>query len=245
MRTRSSGLTDEDETDEVSPAEAARRPSDGDGRKRSFTSAKHDGSRHSDALDRRKGEKSSPSLPVLHNAWKPSPGIHAASEMGLQTLEPLGQDTPTASMPEARTRRRSKARNPWACSLLTITTTFLSLLFLLSIFHSFTTRQLDPKGCEMCMMSPAYAKLSDFDTEHTRFASKYSLYLYREGGIDEDTKAGGPRPVVRQLKLMIYRSRAFLYSLFQGTPAAISKSDRLLRRLRNTFTIAFNKTRRH
>ena len=38
-------------------------------------------------------------------------------------------------------------------------------------------------------MRPAYAKFSDFDTEHTRFASKYSLYLYREGGVDEDTRA--------------------------------------------------------
>ncbi len=42
----------------------------------------------------------------------------------------------------------------------------------------------------MSMMRPAFAKFSDFDTEHTRFASKYSLYLYREGGIDEDTMVG-------------------------------------------------------
>ena len=42
------------------------------------------------------------------------------------------------------------------------------------------------------MMRPAFAKYSDFDTEHTRFASKYSLYLYREGGIDEDTMVSKP-----------------------------------------------------
>ena len=36
-------------------------------------------------------------------------------------------------------------------------------------------------------MYPGFAKLSDFDTEHTRFASKYSVYLYREGYIDDDT----------------------------------------------------------
>lgn len=29
---------------------------------------------------------------------------------------------------------------------------------------------------------------ANFDTEHTRFATKYSLYLYREQGIDEDNK---------------------------------------------------------
>lgn len=40
----------------------------------------------------------------------------------------------------------------------------------------------------MSYMRPSYARLNDFDTEHTRFASKYSLYLYREQGIDEDVK---------------------------------------------------------
>jgi glycosylphosphatidylinositol deacylase len=56
------------------------------------------------------------------------------------------------------------------------------------IFYSFTTRQLDSKGCRMSYMRPAFAKLKDFDTEHTRFASKYSVYLYREATVDEDTK---------------------------------------------------------
>ena len=39
----------------------------------------------------------------------------------------------------------------------------------------------------MSRMSPTYIKLSGFDTEHTRFATKYSLYLYREEGVDEYT----------------------------------------------------------
>jgi hypothetical protein len=56
------------------------------------------------------------------------------------------------------------------------------------IINSLVTRQLDPKGCRMSYMRPSYAKLNDFDTEHTRFASKYSLYLYREQGVDDDTK---------------------------------------------------------
>jgi hypothetical protein len=38
----------------------------------------------------------------------------------------------------------------------------------------------------MSHMSPVYLKAKDFDTEHTRFASKYNLYLYREHGVDED-----------------------------------------------------------
>ncbi|BFZ59415.1 GPI inositol deacylase [Saitoella coloradoensis] len=40
-------------------------------------------------------------------------------------------------------------------------------------------------------MSPSYARLTSFDTEHTRFASKYSLYLYREQGVDIDLKPNG------------------------------------------------------
>lgn len=33
-----------------------------------------------------------------------------------------------------------------------------------------------------------FFNFADFDTEHTRFASKYSLHLYREVGFDEDPK---------------------------------------------------------
>ena len=43
----------------------------------------------------------------------------------------------------------------------------------------------------MSYMRAMFAPFSDFDTEHTRFASKYSLYLYREGGVDEDTRVKG------------------------------------------------------
>jgi len=40
----------------------------------------------------------------------------------------------------------------------------------------------------MSYMRPSFVKFNDFDTEYTRLATKYSLYLYREGGIDEDPK---------------------------------------------------------
>jgi glycosylphosphatidylinositol deacylase len=92
-------------------------------------------------------------------------------------------------MPDSRQNaRRSRLRSPWSCSPLTLVTTLLGMLSLSSILHSFVSRQLDIKGCRMSYMRPSFAKLSDFDTEHTRFASKYSVYLYREGMVDEDTK---------------------------------------------------------
>ena len=87
--------------------------------------------------------------------------------------------------------RRPRLRSPWAITFTAFITSLLGIGFLAAIIHSSVTRQLDPKGCRMSYMRPAYARLNDFDTEHTRFASKYSLYLYREGGIDEDTRVGG------------------------------------------------------
>jgi hypothetical protein len=85
-------------------------------------------------------------------------------------------------------RQRARLRSPWACSLVTMLCTGLSLLLLATIAQSFLARQLDDKGCKMSYMLSAFAKYTDFDTEHTRFATKYSLYLYREAGIDQDTR---------------------------------------------------------
>ena len=85
-------------------------------------------------------------------------------------------------------RQRARLRSPWACSLVTMICTGLSLLLLATIAQSFLARQLDDKGCNMSYMLSAFAKYTDFDTEHTRFATKYSLYLYREAGIDQDTR---------------------------------------------------------
>lgn len=100
----------------------------------------------------------------------------------------LAQDAGRKEMDDHVKPRRLRPRSPWSCSLSTLLVTVLSLAFLSATVHSFLSRQVDVKGCRMSYMRPAFAKLSGFDTEHTRFASKYSLYLYREGGIDEDTK---------------------------------------------------------
>jgi len=86
--------------------------------------------------------------------------------------------------------RRAPWRSPWAISVFAFVTSLLGIGLLLAVIHSSVTRQIDPKGCRMSYMRPSYAKLSDFDTEHTRLASKYSLYLYREQGIDHDVKVG-------------------------------------------------------
>lgn len=160
------------------------------GKKKSFTSAKYDVTRHSESLDRRKVEKAigiAQSPPNGSNPPSPADNRQPISRKRQLWLAP-GQDIDRMSEP--RSWRRSRARSPWACSLMTISLTAASALVLLFILHAFITRQLDPKGCDMCWSRPIYIKFSDFDTEHTRFASKYNLYLYREGGFDEDPKVG-------------------------------------------------------
>jgi hypothetical protein len=152
----------------------------------------------SNELDRRKSTDQRPSSarsrhPSSTN-WKPADSRNGQLEKNRSGDPPLisvPSDGAIAAdkMPDGRQNaRRSRLRNPWSCSLLTLVTTALALLSLFTIIHSFVSRQLDTKGCRMSYMRPSFAKLSDFDTEHTRFASKYSVYLYREGMVDEDTK---------------------------------------------------------
>lgn len=42
----------------------------------------------------------------------------------------------------------------------------------------------DMGTCKSVYMYPSYARIKSFDETHTRYASKYSLYLYREQGLD-------------------------------------------------------------
>lgn len=42
----------------------------------------------------------------------------------------------------------------------------------------------DSAECRIVYMGPSYARIKAFDESHTHFASKYSLYLYREQGKD-------------------------------------------------------------
>ncbi|KAJ5619400.1 hypothetical protein N7510_003384 [Penicillium lagena] len=93
-----------------------------------------------------------------------------------------------APSPDGRRWRQSRLRSPWSSSILTAFTTCVAIAFLISIVRSFAGRQVGSNGCGVPMMSPTFIKMLDFDTEHTRFASKYNLYLYREEGVDPYTQ---------------------------------------------------------
>ena len=86
---------------------------------------------------------------------------------------------------DEKSASRATLRGPWFCSQLTVLTTLLALVAVFVILQSAFKLQLDPQGCRMSRMSPTYIKLSGFDSEHSRFASKYALHLYREEGVEE------------------------------------------------------------
>ena len=136
-------------------------------------------------------------------------------------------------------RNAPRRRNPWSLSLLTILVTATSFVVLLSIIHSFLNRQVEPPGgCRGPYMRPAYIKFTGFDTEHTRFASKYSLYLYREDGLDDYSEAniGVSETLLYWNTVLIEPSFMVRQSSFSpGMLGATNKYDPMQRKLHNTF----------
>lgn len=102
-------------------------------------------------------------------------------------------------------------RGPWSITYLIFFTSIIGLSLLATILYSLVTQHLDPKGCRMSYMRPSYIKFSEFDTEHTRFASKYSLYLYREQTVNDDKVNGLPPSILLLPSLSLFRPATFQY----------------------------------
>ncbi len=100
--------------------------------------------------------------------------------------------------------RHSWSHNQWAPSILTLFTTIVGIVLLYAVLGSSTKLHCDVKGCRMSYMRPSYIKFDDFDTEHTRFASKYSLYLYREQGANSGAKVRKDEEVAKRDSLLTY-----------------------------------------
>ncbi|KAI8089282.1 PGAP1-like protein-domain-containing protein [Halteromyces radiatus] len=112
-------------------------------------------------------------LLVNNNTWPSSPGS-------------------PSSIYEAR-----KLPNKYTFTLTTRIYLLLSFLFslvtIVFMVDSFLHEQHDAKGCQVPYMRPRYVKQTDFDSEKTRFAGKYGLYLYRELDVDiSDEVTGTP-----------------------------------------------------
>ncbi|EPS42375.1 hypothetical protein H072_3657 [Dactylellina haptotyla CBS 200.50] len=148
-----------------------------------------------------------------------------------------------------RATRRPRLRSVWHCGILLLSVTLCSLFGLASIFHSSTNRQLDQKGCRMSYMRPSYARLEDFDTEHSRFASKYSLYLYREENVDDTSKSALLKPKgvpvlfipgnagsYKQVRPIAAQAAIYFQEMLQANASILSSGARSL----DFFTVDFN-----
>lgn len=162
------------------------------------------------------------------------PSSHAAAaSFSLLSLPTSSQSmTMTKQPPLASSGARN--RSLWFMSILSFFVATAGVGLLVAIFRSLVTRQIEPKGCRMSYMRPSYIHFSEFDTEHTRFASKYSLYLYREQGID-----GGqvgflsPYSEGKHIEAHIMRKSCAesRFSLFQAMLGVTNRFDQLPRKL--------------
>ncbi|KAH7327870.1 PGAP1-like protein-domain-containing protein [Stachybotrys elegans] len=127
--------------------------------------------------------------------WRPPNGCN-----GLPSAP--GITATNATMPEPLTASPAKValttstqsrgrRSAWSLPIFVFLASALGIAILFSIVQSAVSHEIDPKGCRMSYMRPTYRRFAEFDTEHTRFASKYSLYLYREQGVDIFHKLDG------------------------------------------------------
>ncbi|KAF3918619.1 hypothetical protein AA313_de0203660 [Arthrobotrys entomopaga] len=98
-------------------------------------------------------------------------------------------------------------------------------------------------------MRPSYARLEDFDTEHSRFASKYSIYLYREENVDDTSKSALLKPKgvpvlfipgnagsYKQVRPIAAQAAVYFKEMLQGNVSILSSGARSL----DFFTVDFN-----
>ncbi|KAJ6785961.1 hypothetical protein PWT90_08072 [Aphanocladium album] len=146
--------------------------------------------------------------------------------------------------PPARHRSHGRRFGTWTISIFALVTAGLGLLLLAGIVHSVVTRQQDAKGCRMSYMRPSYIHFREFDTEHTRFATKYSLHLYREQGFDDESKLRGV-PVLfipgnagsyKQVRPIAAEAASYFYERLQHDGKSIKAGVRNL----DFFTVDFN-----
>lgn len=190
--------------------------------------------------------RTSTTAKISHNAaWsRTSLSPPALENNPLDAQVPITPKETPAPVPDSLRQHPARLRSPWRCSFLTFATSISAIILLLGIVHSFVNRQLDPKGCNMSYMMPIFNRFTDFDTEHTRFASKYSLYLYREGGVDEDVRVKGI-PVLfipgnagsyKQVRPLAAEAAHYFHDDLRGNMDAIADGKRPL----DFFTVDFN-----
>ncbi|KAK7207061.1 PGAP1-like protein-domain-containing protein [Myxozyma melibiosi] len=105
------------------------------------------------------------------------PATYSSLASSRSNAESTSRSTPSPQAKIARPYSAGKHETIWNLCAAGTAVTILALI-LYSVFNL----QLDTKGCRPIFMAPSYTLLKDFNTSHSRLASKYSLYLYREMG---------------------------------------------------------------
>ncbi|OAA69063.1 GPI inositol-deacylase [Cordyceps fumosorosea ARSEF 2679] len=241
MTRRSSGSTDDgDESSPIDPdvlaGEADNRPSGLKSRPLSTRAARR------------------PSNLDWNHAVSSNGNGHTSAKPVTPSSPPLSQSSPTLPATSSGmghpARHRSHARRfgvgTWSISIFALVTAALGLFLLGGILHSLMmgTSQQDAKGCRMSYMRPSYIHYREFDTEHTRFATKYSLHLYREQGLDDEVKLRGV-PVLfipgnagsyKQVRPIAAEAASYFYERLQHDGSSLNAGIRNL----DFFTVDFN-----
>ncbi|KAJ9657537.1 GPI inositol deacylase [Coniosporium apollinis] len=248
MRRRPSGSATEEDEDTSSP-EPSSASEHGDKARSALKSAAEEKNsskkkEHTRTRAKRKGGDPT-STPNTEGppVWEHSPTPGTPSEKKLLAMGLLDKDTVEDDMARALARRRARWRNPWSCSALTLVATLAAAVLLFGIVQSFLTKQLDPKGCEMSYTRPGYVDFPDFDTEHTRFASKYSLHLYTEQFIDDGKVKGVPVLFIpgnagsyKQARSLAGESAFYFHDILRHDEAVMRSGKRPL----DFFSVDFN-----
>lgn len=189
MHRRSSGSPVEDDAEDSPVARASTEESNGANAHDTPEKIRPQIARTGHSFDLRRENAAATPRSRNSGAWRNPPSQTPNDDTKSAAMIPLAsQRLSMESSPEAQRFRQSRLRSPWSCSLLTLFATFLATVALSCILHSFATREVGADGCDVPVMSPTFIKMLGFDTEHTRFASKYNLYLYREEGVDPYTQ---------------------------------------------------------
>ncbi|CAG8453307.1 11184_t:CDS:10 [Funneliformis mosseae] len=119
----------------------------------------------------------------------------------------------------------------------------ITIIFGGMIMHSFFYHQRDPKGCNISSMYPSYIRQDNFDSEQTRFAGKYSLYLYRDRVYDNDQPTGIPALFIpgnagsyKQARSIASETSVIFSEVFSRDPASFEMGVSTL----DFFTVDFN-----
>ncbi|KAG6001405.1 hypothetical protein E4U21_004397 [Claviceps maximensis] len=138
----------------------------------------------------------------------------------------------------------SKGRYSGSCSIFVLFISGVGMFLLALILKSVFGDPIEAKGCRMSYMRPSYIQFTEFDTEHTRFATKYSLYLYREQEIDDDHKLRGT-PVLfvpgnagsyKQVRPIAAEAATYFHDTIRHDSRSIDSGVRNL----DFFTVDFN-----